>query len=115
VFIAVTNSDERNLLACILAEHTSKDLGGKNLLSICRVRDSKYVKEQRQGYLSEWAKVDHVVNPLDGAIDRLHLGLRTPGIEEVIPFGHDAFVIELDVTNDATDVIFSFKRSSSKH
>ena len=106
VFIAVTNSDERNVLACILADHTSKKLGGKNLLSICRVRDNKFVEEQEQGHLTEWAKVDHVVNPLDGAIDRLHLGLRTPGIEEVIPFGHDAFVIELDVTNDATDVIF---------
>ncbi|MCS5532852.1 MAG: NAD-binding protein [Candidatus Poseidoniaceae archaeon] len=106
VFIAVTNSDERNLLACTLAEHTSASKGGKDLLSICRVRDSKFVEEQNNGYLVEWAKVNHVVNPLDGAIDRLHLGLKTPGIEDVIPFGHDAFVIELDVTNDATDVIF---------
>ena len=30
VFIAVTNSDERNVLACILAEHTSRKLGGRN-------------------------------------------------------------------------------------
>jgi trk system potassium uptake protein TrkA len=106
VFIAVTNSDERNLLACTLADHTSKLLGGKDLLSICRVRDSKFVEEQKNGFLTEWAKVNYVVNPLDGAIDRLHLGLRTPGIEDVIPFGHDAFVVELDVTNDAKDVIF---------
>ena len=106
VFIAVTNSDERNLLACTLADHTSASKGGKDLLSICRVRESKFVEEQNKGHLVEWAKVNHVVNPLDGAIDRLHLGLKTPGIEDVIPFGHDAFVIELDVTNDATDVIF---------
>ncbi|MBT4070624.1 MAG: hypothetical protein HOL72_06205 [Euryarchaeota archaeon] len=106
VFIAVSNSDEINLLACTLAEHTSDSLGGKDLLSICRVRDSKFVEEQNSGYLTEWAKVNYVVNPLDGAIDRLHLGLRTPGIEDVIPFGHDAFVVELDVTNEAKDVIF---------
>lgn len=106
VFIAVTNSDERNLLACTLAEHTSSSKGGKDLLSICRVRDSKFVEEQNNGHLVEWAKVNYVVNPLDGAIERLHLGLRTPGIEDVIPFGHDAFVVELDVTNEAKDVIF---------
>ena len=115
VFIAVSNSDERNLLACTLAEHASESFGGKELLSICRVRDSKFVEEQNSGYLSQWAKVNHVVNPLDGAIDRLHLGMRTPGIEDVIPFGHDAFVVELDVTSEAKDVIFLSLKESAEN
>jgi hypothetical protein len=36
----------------------------------------------------------------------LHSGLRSSAIEEVIPFGHDAFIIELDVTSDASQVVF---------
>ena len=65
-----------------------------------------YIEEQNEGKLQEWAKVDYVVNPLEGAIRRLHSGLRSSAIEEeVIPFGHDAFIIELDVTSNATQVV----------
>ena len=98
VFVAATNSDERNLLACALAHHAHNEQSGpkaKPLLSICRVRNMNYVQEQDEGKLQEWAKVHHVVNPLEGAIRRLHSGLRSAAIEEVIPFGHDAFIIEL--------------------
>lgn len=116
VFVAATNSDERNLLACALAEHAHMEVAGekaKPLLSICRVRNMNYVQEQDSGMLHEWAKVNHVVNPLEGAIQRLHSGLRSSAIEEVIPFGHDAFVIELDITADAKQVVFQSLRDAS--
>ena len=117
VFVAATNSDERNLLACALAHHAHNEQSGpkaKPLLSICRVRNMNYVKEQDEGKLQEWAKVHHVVNPLEGAIRRLHSGLRSAAIEEVIPFGHDAFIIELDITSKATQVVFQSLRDASK-
>ena len=117
VFVAATNSDERNLLACSLAKHAHAELSGnkeKPLLAICRVRDMNYIEEQNEGKLQEWAKVDYVVNPLEGAIRRLHSGLRSSAIEEVIPFGHDAFIIELDVTSNATQVVFQKLRDVNK-
>lgn len=116
VFVAATNSDERNLLACALANHAHDELSPANaepLLSICRVRGNNFLEEQNNGYLSQWAKVNHVINPLDGAIQRLHSGLRSSSIEEVIPFGHDAFIIELDVTNQAKNVVFQTLRDAS--
>ncbi len=117
VFVAATNSDERNLLACALANHVYEETAGENaepLLSICRVREMNFIEEQNNGYLSQWAKVNHVINPLEGAIKRLHSGLRSSAIEEVIPFGHDAFIIELDVTNQAKTVVFQTLRDASK-
>lgn len=118
VFVAATNSDERNLLACALANHVYEETAGDQaepLLSICRVRDMNFIEEQNNGYLSQWAKVNHVINPLDGAIKRLHSGLRSSAIEEVIPFGHDAYIIELDVTSQAKTVVFQTLRDASNH
>ena len=117
VFVATTNSDERNLLACTLAKHAHNELShskSKTLLTICRVRDMNFVREQDAGKLQEWAKVDYVVNPLEGAIRRLHSGLRSSAIEEVIPFGQDAFIIEMNVTNKASDIVFQCLRDASK-
>lgn len=116
VFVAATNSDERNLLACALADHAHHEIAGpkaKPLLSICRVRNMNYINEQNDGKLQSWAKVNHVVNPLEGAIRRLHSGLRSSAIEEVVPFGHDAFIIELDVTAQATQVVFQKLREAT--
>ena len=117
VFVAATNSDERNLLACALANHAHKELAPENaepLLSICRVHDTNFI-EEKNGYLSQWAKVNHAINPLEGAIQRLHSGLRSSAIEEVIPFGHEAYIIELDITNQATTVVFQTLREASNH
>ncbi len=110
IFVAATNSDERNLLACALAEHAHYQYAGskaKPLLSISRIRNMNYLEEQKQGYLTNWAKVNHVVNPLDSAIKRLHTGLRSSSIEEVIPFGHDSYIIEFNVTKSAEGIVFN--------
>ena len=78
VFIAATPSDETNLIACSIAEHAHESKEGVDrLTSICRLRTSSYVNEFKAGHLHEWAKVDHVVNPLHGAILRLNAGLRS--------------------------------------
>jgi len=110
VFVAVTDSDDRNLIACALAEDEFKSKNGSsvqhNLLSIGRFRDRNYVDEHNQGHLSRWAAVDYAIDPVDGAIQRLATGLRSSAIEEVIPFGHEAYIIELNVTKDAEEVIY---------
>lgn len=110
VFVAVTDSDDRNLIACALAEDEFKSKNGSsvqhNLLSIARFRNRNYVDEHNQGHLSRWAAVDYAIDPVDGAIQRLATGLRSSAIEEVIPFGHEAYIIELNVTKEAEEVIY---------
>jgi trk system potassium uptake protein TrkA len=106
VFVAATPSDEANLIACAIAEHAHAQEGGKtNLTSICRLRDSNYIEEFRQGHLTQWANVDHVVNPLRGAIGRLNAGLRSTDLEEVVNFEDDAYVLEFDVGETARSVV----------
>ena len=117
VYIAATQSDERNLLSCALAKHAhakaTNGNGGK-LTTICRLHDPALVAESLSGNLKEWTTVDFVINPIDGAIDRLMSGLRSSAFEQVIPFGSDAFILELDVTANAGEVTFSTLRESSK-
>jgi trk system potassium uptake protein TrkA len=106
VFVAATPSDEANLIACAIAEHAHRDLKGKDkLTSICRLRDPSYIDEFRNGHLGEWANVNHVVNPLRGAIRRLNAGLRSTDIEEVIAFEHGAFVLEFDIGSTASSIV----------
>ena len=106
VFIAATPSDETNLIACSIAEHAHETKEGVDrLTSICRLRTTSYVNEYRAGHLLEWAKVDHVVNPLHGAILRLNAGLRSTELEEVIPFGDEAYIIEFDIGESAVSIV----------
>jgi len=106
VFVAATPSDEANLIACAIAEHAYVEEGGKSVLkSICRLRDSTYIEEFRNGHLTKWANVDHVVNPLRGAIGRLNAGLRSTDLEEVVNFEDDAYVLEFDVAKTARNLV----------
>ena len=98
VFIAATPSDEANMIACAIAEHSNEGAEPKKpLVTVCRLRSSNYIDEYRQGHLTSWAKIDHVVNPLRGAIQRLNAGLRSSGIAEVVSFDHDAYIVEVGV------------------
>ena len=114
VYVAATNSDERNILSCALAKHVhSESTNGKgNLMTICRVRNPMFLKEYKSGKLGKWAGVDHVVHPVDGAIERLMSGLRSSSLTEVIPFEADAFIVELDVRPEAGAVIHRTLRES---
>ncbi len=106
VFVAATPSDEANLIACSIAEHAHEAEEGEDALtSICRLRTASYVEEYAKGHLLEWAKVDHVVNPLHGAIKRLNAGLRSTELEEVIPFEDEAYVIEFDIGESAHSIV----------
>ena len=71
-----------------------------------------YVDEYKSGRLSEWAGVDHVVHPVDGAIERLMSGLRSSSLSEVIPFEADAYIVELDVKSEAGGVVHRTLRES---
>ena len=53
------------------------------------------------------------MNPLDSAIKRLHTGLTSSSIEEVIPFGHDSYIIEFNVTKNAEGIVFNTLREAN--
>ncbi len=114
VYVAATDSDERNILSCALAKHvySEENKGKGSLMTICRVRDPMYVNEHKSGRLSQWAGVDHVVHPVDGAIERLMSGLRSSSLTEVIPFEADAYIVELDVKSEAGGVVHRTLRES---
>ena len=114
VYVAATNSDEKNILSCALAKHvhSEKSKGKGELMTICRVRNPKFVEEARSGKLSKWAGVDHVIHPVDGAIERLMSGLKSSSLTEVIPFEADAYIVELDVRSEAGGVVHRTLRES---
>ena len=109
VFIAATGSDERNLLACAMARHEFSQNGNpaEDLLTICRVFESELVEESKDGLLREWCGVDYAVMPIEGSIKRLKTGLRVTCFDQVIPFGHQSYIVELELTKDARDLAFS--------
>ncbi|RZD47387.1 MAG: hypothetical protein CXT68_04235 [Methanobacteriota archaeon] len=110
VFVAATSSDEKNIIACALARHAHEkesEKGSPRLLTICRVRDPKYLREGREGHLRNWAGVDKVIHPVDGSVRRLKTGLKMTCFDEVIPFGDGAFILEMEVTKDAGDLTFT--------
>ena len=109
VFIAATGSDERNLLACAMARHEYSQNGNSvwDLLTICQVSDPDLVQESQDGLLREWSGVDYAVMPIEGSIRRLKTGLRVTCFDQVIPFGHQAYIVELVLTKDARDLAFS--------
>ena len=106
IFIAATPSDETNLIASAIAEHANEGAEPKKpLITICRLRSQSFIEEYRKGHLTAWAKIDHVVNPLRGAIQRLNAGLRSSGIAEVVSFDHDAYVVEVIIGPSAINVV----------
>jgi trk system potassium uptake protein TrkA len=114
VYVAATDSDERNILSCALAKHAHEEAtdGKKKLLTICRIRNTIYLREARAGKLAKWSGVDQVIHPIDGAIERLMSGLRSSSLSEVIPFEADAYIVELDVTAEASGVVHRTLRES---
>lgn len=110
VFIAVTESDEVNIIACSLARHAhriSSEKDSSRLLTICRVNSPSLMREGREGHLRKWAGVDIVLHPVDGSVKRLKTGLKMTCFDEVIPFGEGAYILEMEVTKDAQDLTFT--------
>lgn len=109
VFIAATSSDERNLLACSLAKHawenTEASRKGHDLTTIARVSNPFLVREMDDGHLDAWTAVDFAVSPDEAAIERLVLGLREASLLEIIPFGEQAYIVEIEITREAHELV----------
>lgn len=78
LLIAVTNSDELNLLCCIIAKKES------DCRTIARVRSHQYSKEA--AYLKEELGLAMVINPELAAADEIARVLRFPSAISIEPF-----------------------------
>lgn len=79
VLIAVTGSDEVNLLCCVIAKKA-----GSNITTIARVRDFTYFKER--DYLQKSLGISMIINPELTAATEIARLLRTPKAIEISTF-----------------------------
>ncbi|MBJ84321.1 MAG: hypothetical protein CMB52_02235 [Euryarchaeota archaeon] len=107
VYIAATGSDERNMLSCSLARDLleeelpiEKYPNRQRLLTIARIHDGDLIANE-EGRLSRWSGVDVAICPHEASIDRLTAGLKSSSLSEVLPLGGDAWIVEVEVTNEA--------------
>jgi trk system potassium uptake protein TrkA len=117
IFVAVTDSDEQNLIASALARHciqTHKpDL--EEFMAIARVNDPETLLEASEGHLIEWAGIKHVVSTIDDSIKRLQTGLQCKAFEEVLELGNDAYIVELNLTKGATNLAYTTLREAREN
>lgn len=79
VLIAVTGSDEVNLLCCVIAKKA-----GRNIATIARVRDFTYFEER--DYLQKSLGISMIINPELTAATEIARLLRTPKAIEISTF-----------------------------
>ena len=110
VFIAATGSDERNMLSCALARDLleeelpiEKNPNRAPLLTIARIHDGDLIADEKDR-LSRWSGVDVAICPHQASIDRLTAGLKSSSLNDVLPLGGDAWIVEVEVTPNATDL-----------
>ena len=88
MIVAVTPSDEQNVLCCMIA----KSLGAK--YAVARVRDPAYSKQI--DFMREKLGVDRLVNPERALAEEVGRILRFPSAEQVYSFGEGkAEIVEM--------------------
>ena len=79
LFIAVTNSDELNLLCCMIAKKEG------NCETVARIKDPEY--SQEADYLKKQLDLALVINPEYEAAKEIARVLRFPSAMRIEPFG----------------------------
>ena len=113
VFIAATGSDERNMISCALARDLleeelplEKYPNRTRLLTIARIHDGGLIEDEEER-LARWTGVDVAICPQLESIDRLTAGLKSSSLNDVLPLGGDAWIVEVEVTGEATGLAAS--------
>ncbi|MER2921750.1 Trk system potassium transporter TrkA [Morganella morganii] len=81
MLVAVTNSDETNMIACQVA-YTLFNTPNK----IARIRSSEYVREADKLFLPEAIPIDHLIAPELLVIDSIYKLIQYPGALQVVNF-----------------------------
>lgn len=80
MLVAVTNTDEVNMVACLVASI----LGKADIIKIARVRDASYLDERIFG--DERVQIDLAINPERESADKISALLRFDAVTEVVDF-----------------------------
>lgn len=80
MLIAVTDSDEVNLISCLLGRNINP-----LMIKIARVRNKEYIAE-KELFGKDLLGVDHVINPQDETVSSIIQLLQTPAASDVIDF-----------------------------
>jgi trk system potassium uptake protein TrkA len=111
VYIAATGSDERNMISCALARDLleeelplEKYPNRPPLLTIARIHDADLIAHE-EDRLARWSGVDVAICPHQASIDRLTAGLKSSSLNDVLPLGGDAWIVEVEVTANATGLV----------
>lgn len=81
MLVAVTNSDETNMIACQVA-YTLFNTPNK----IARIRSSEYVREADKLFLPEAIPIDYLIAPEQLVIDNIYKLIQYPGALQVVNF-----------------------------
>ncbi|WP_263063859.1 Trk system potassium transporter TrkA [Dickeya dadantii] len=81
MLIAVTNSDETNMIACQVAYSLFNTPN-----RIARIRSSEYIRESEQLFQAEAVPIDHLISPEQLVIDNIYKLIEYPGALQVVNF-----------------------------
>ncbi|MCA9538595.1 MAG: Trk system potassium transporter TrkA [Myxococcales bacterium] len=82
MLVAVTDSDEVNMVACL----TAAILGRRDVIKVARLRDQSYLDPRIIGH--DRVAIDLAINPERVSADKILSLLRYPEVTEMIEFAH---------------------------
>lgn len=80
MLIAATDSDEVNLISCLLARNLNP-----YLLKMARIRNPEYL-EEKDLFGQDFLGIDHIINPDSVMVETILRLMEAPGASEVIDF-----------------------------
>ena len=81
ILLAATNSDEVNLISCLIAKNLNP-----YLIKVARLRNEEYINEFPLLLDKEHLGIDHVINPQVEMVHSIQTLMEIPGASEVIDF-----------------------------
>jgi trk system potassium uptake protein TrkA len=96
LLVAATDSDETNLMACLMAKSLNP-----YLIKVARVRNEEYLQEGEL-FSKDLLGIDHVINPQSEMVNAIQSIMEIPAASEVIDFvGGRVKLIGFFVTGDS--------------
>ncbi len=80
MLVAATDSDEANLIACMLARHLSP-----YILKVARLRNPEYL-DMKDLLSQETLGIDHIINPESTVVETIQSLMNAPGASDVMDF-----------------------------
>lgn len=80
MLVAATDSDEVNLISCLLARHLSK-----YILKVARIRNPEYL-EEKDLFSQDLLGIDLIINPESVMVETIVSLIKVPGASDVIDF-----------------------------